>query len=178
MYNYTIFTPNTLTFFLVRYIGYDIEVMNTHIQLVSAEQTKEFGYAIGTQLKGGECIELVGDIGAGKTTFVKGLAEGMGVKEVVQSPSFTISQQYKARHEVLLCHYDLYRLTDPGLATYDLAESLQDPRAVTVIEWAQSAEHVLPTSRITITLSYDEQEGRLADIKIPDEYNYISLKTN
>lgn len=152
--------------------------MNIDTQLISTEQTKELGCAIGAQLKGGECIELVGDIGAGKTTFVKGLAKGLGIEEVVQSPSFTISQQYKSTHGVLLCHYDLYRLADPGLVAYDLAESLQDPDVITVIEWAQSAEQVLPSSRMIITLSYDKQEGRHASIKIPEKYNYINVKAN
>ena len=69
----------------------------------------KLGYEIGASLLGGEVLELVGDVGAGKTTFTKGLAKGIGVLETVQSPSFTISRVYEGE-KLQLKHYDFYRL--------------------------------------------------------------------
>jgi tRNA threonylcarbamoyladenosine biosynthesis protein TsaE len=112
--------------------------------------TREFGEKLGRTLRGGEIIELAGDIGAGKTTFVKGLAKGLGIDEDVQSPSFTISRVYDGRDELRLAHYDFYRLADAGIMADELAETMHDPRTVTVIEWAGIVEGVLPKERLTI----------------------------
>jgi tRNA threonylcarbamoyladenosine biosynthesis protein TsaE len=121
------------------------------IKEVESEQaTREFGEKIGNLLEGGEVIELVGDVGAGKTTFVKGLAKGLGIDEDVQSPSFTISRVYDGRDGLLLAHYDFYRLGDAGIMADELQETLQDPATVTVIEWAGIVEGVLPKERLTI----------------------------
>lgn len=123
---------------------------------------KTFGRTIGATLKGGECIELIGDVGAGKTTLVKGVAAGLEIDEDVQSPSFTISRVYTARDGLSLHHYDFYRLSEPGVMSYELAESLSDPHAITVIEWAQTVADILPDQRMTITIDYlPENEGRL-----------------
>lgn len=98
-------------------------------------------------------IELVGDVGAGKTTFVRGLAKGLGVKAPISSPSFTISRSY-AGENCILTHYDFYRLDDPGIMAEDLAESLSDAKCVTVIEWGQSIASLLPENhhRVEITI--------------------------
>ena len=71
-------------------------------------------------------IELIGDVGAGKTTFTRGLAQGLGAKNEVTSPSFTISKSYALPNGKTLTHYDFYRLQDPGLMSEDLAENLID----------------------------------------------------
>ncbi|MBI3889583.1 tRNA (adenosine(37)-N6)-threonylcarbamoyltransferase complex ATPase subunit type 1 TsaE [Candidatus Saccharibacteria bacterium] len=122
----------------------------THI---SSEQTmKAFGQHIGSLLHGGEVIELVGDVGAGKTTFVKGLALGLDIDEDIQSPSFTISRTYDARDDLRLVHYDFYRLDDAGIMKAELQESVNDTGVVTVIEWADIASDVLPNSRLTLQI--------------------------
>lgn len=121
---------------------------------------KEFGARLGTCLKGGECLELIGDVGAGKTTFVKGLAAGLTVDDDVQSPSFTISRTYDARDGLRLAHYDFYRLTDPGILADELHEAAGQKDTVTVIEWADIVQGVLPEDRLTIRLTAVSENER------------------
>jgi tRNA threonylcarbamoyladenosine biosynthesis protein TsaE len=123
--------------------------------------TREFGEIVGRTLRGGEIIELVGDVGAGKTTFVKGLAKGLGIDEDVQSPSFTISRVYNARDGLQLAHYDFYRLVDAGIMADELQETLQDPQTITVIEWAGIVEGVLPKERLTIQFESPTETKRV-----------------
>lgn len=135
---------------------------------------KTFGQRLGTLLRGGECLELVGDVGAGKTTFVKGLAAGLNIDEDVQSPSFTISRVYPARDSLSLQHYDFYRLSEPGVMSYELAESLAEPGAVTVVEWGESVADVLPADHIRLKLTYHERdEGRTCHLTLPTNYEYL-----
>lgn len=136
-------------------------------ELQGEEQTRAFGEALGLLLRGGETIELVGDVGAGKTTFVKGLAKGLLIDEDVQSPSFTISRVYEARDGLALSHYDFYRLHDAGILRDELREVMNDPTVVTVIEWADIVEGVLPEDRIRITFSSPSEETRLLIIDDP-----------
>ena len=118
-----------------------------------------FGEKYGAKLKAPAVIELIGDVGAGKTTFVRGLAKGLGVTAPISSPSFTISRIYKGK-DCTLTHYDFYRLDDPGLMSEDLAESISDPQNVTVIEWGQSIADVLPDNRAVISIKYIDEETR------------------
>ena len=130
------------------------------------------------------CLELVGDVGAGKTTFTRHLAKGLGVKAPVTSPSFTISKHYffsPKSHEASACencdtnrgaapvnkkpsseliHYDFYRLDDPGLMVDDLAESLAQDNAVVVLEWADSVANILPKNHLKITFEIKPDGSR------------------
>ena len=126
---------------------------------MTAEAMQALGAQIGALCSGGEVIELIGDIGAGKTTFTKGLASVLGIEEDVQSPTFTISRVYATEENLLLAHYDFYRLTDPGVMKIELAESVSDPDTITVIEWAEVVADVLPadTLHVTIKTLIDEQ---------------------
>lgn len=122
---------------------------------------KEFGARLGALLQGGEVLELVGDVGAGKTTLTKGIAEGMGVDEDVQSPSFTISRVYDELPSGLhLAHYDFYRLQDAGIMADELHEAAHDPQTVTVIEWADIVAGVLPDDRLTVSLVSPAETSR------------------
>jgi len=114
---------------------------------------KKLGASVGQLLRGGEVIELIGDVGAGKTTFVKGLAKGMGIDDTVQSPSFTITQVYETEDNLRLHHYDFYRLKSAGIMENELDESIHDTRSVTVIEWADSVKDVLPNNRLIISIT-------------------------
>lgn len=109
-------------------------------------------------------IELIGDVGAGKTTFVRGLAEGLGVKEPVTSPSFTISKSYALPTGGNLIHYDFYRLSDPGLMSEDLSENLANPNDIVVVEWADTISDILPQNRTKITISYNNDDTRKVTI--------------
>ncbi|MBQ6130508.1 tRNA (adenosine(37)-N6)-threonylcarbamoyltransferase complex ATPase subunit type 1 TsaE [Candidatus Saccharibacteria bacterium] len=95
-------------------------------------------------------LELVGDVGVGKTTFTRALAKGLGVREPVTSPSFTISKRYTFPGGELV-HYDFYRLSDPGLMSSDLAEALTEKNTVVVLEWSDSVKNLLPASRLKLT---------------------------
>lgn len=119
----------------------------------AAHEMTALGQRVGGLLRGGEVIELVGDVGAGKTTLTKGLAVGLGIDEDVQSPSFTISRVYDGRDALRMAHYDFYRLHDPGIMAAELSEAVSEPRTVVVIEWADIASDVLPIDRLTIHIS-------------------------
>ena len=105
-------------------------------------------------------IELVGDVGAGKTTFTRGLAKGLGIKEAVTSPSFTISKTYALADGGNLVHYDFYRLSDPGLMVDDLEENLNNPQNIVVIEWGESISSILPKKHLKIEILYNEDGTR------------------
>ena len=123
----------------------------------SEQEMIDYGRDFATQLKRPAVIELVGDVGVGKTTFVRGLAEGLSVKEAVTSPSFTISKSYALPGGGRLVHYDFYRLPEPGIMMGDLAESLADERNVVVIEWGESVAELLPEGYIRIEIKYNEK---------------------
>lgn len=132
------------------------------------------GVRLGGLFRGGECLELVGDVGAGKTTLTKGIGEGLVVDDDVQSPSFTLSRIYEARDGLSLHHYDFYRLAEPGVMSYELAESLADPKVTTVIEWAETVADVLPASHIRVELSYHaDNEDRTVAAIIPEKFKYL-----
>ena len=134
------------------------------IEVGSEYETKVLGEKLGALLRGGETIELMGDVGAGKTTFVKGLALGLGIDEDVQSPSFTISRVYDGRDSLRLAHYDFYRLTDAGIMADELTETTQDSATVTVIEWADIVEGVLPAGRLRIVFATPTETSRILSI--------------
>lgn len=122
------------------------------LEVKSEADMKAFGVRLGSVLSGGEVIELVGDVGAGKTTLTKGIAEGLGVSEDVQSPSFTISRVYEAASELRLAHYDFYRLYDAGIMADELAETAGEAGTVTIIEWADIVSGVLPGDHLKIEI--------------------------
>ncbi len=133
---------------------------------------KQLGMRLGRALQGDECIELLGDVGVGKTTLVKGIAEGLAIDEDIQSPSFTLSREYDARDGITLAHYDFYRLSDAGVLGYELAESLADDHTITVVEWGETIGAVLPDTRIIIYISYrPDDESREVAIKTNDTHS-------
>lgn len=110
-------------------------------------------------------IELVGDVGAGKTTFTRGLAEGLGITSEITSPSFTISKSYALPDGRTLVHYDFYRLSDPGLMVDDLAENLADDSKIVIIEWGESVANLLPENHTIINIQYTDDNFREVTIK-------------
>ena len=137
-------------------------------------QTRDYGKKLGALLRGGECIELLGDVGAGKTTFAKGIGDGLLVDDDVQSPSFTLSREYACRDGLRMAHYDFYRLSDGGVLHYELAESLHDPCTITVVEWAETVGAVLPDKRIIVRFTSDpDSESRDIALSIPEDAVYL-----
>lgn len=110
-------------------------------------------------------IELIGDVGSGKTTFTRGLATGLSITTPITSPSFTISKSYPLPNgKGFLIHYDFYRLSDPGLMYDDLRENLQNPNNIIILEWSESVANILPKDHIKITISYT-----------PDNYREVTI---
>lgn len=119
--------------------------------VVSEKSMQQLGVKLAQNLSSNAMIELIGDVGAGKTTLVKGIGRGLGVAETIQSPSYTIFCKYDGS-EKELHHYDFYRLSEPGLISYDLEESLHTDNAIVVVEWADTVKGVLPPDHISIYL--------------------------
>ena len=120
-----------------------------------AAETEAVGEAIGSQLRVGDLVVLTGDLGAGKTTFAKGLARGLGVTQKVTSPTFTIVQEYDGR--VPVAHVDVYRL-DRIQELHDFGfEELLESR-VTIVEWGEAIALVLPLDRIDVRLTLDDDD--------------------
>lgn len=131
-----------------------------NVRIASTDDMLAFGEKLGKLLRGRQVIELLGDVGVGKTTFTKGLAKGLGVIEDVQSPTFTISRIYPARDGLELAHYDFYRLSEPGVLQMEVAESVASDHMVTVVEWGEIIAGVLPDDRIVIRMASPSENER------------------
>ena len=126
----------------------------------SAEETQQLGQQLGTCLSGGGVIGLVGELGSGKTTFIQGLAEGLGIApDLVRSPTFVLLREYPGR--IPLVHLDGYRLEGAGAVMWLDLDWLFSPKKVTVIEWANRCEGVLPDDRLELRLAHKSTNQRL-----------------
>ena len=118
----------------------------------SPEQTREIGRAIGEKSLAGDILLLTGELGAGKTCFIQGLAEGLGVPGYVRSPTFVLTHQYSGR--LTLFHLDLYRIDGPLEAwSLGLEEQLFGG-GVCAVEWADRAPELFPDSCLWVHLDY------------------------
>ncbi len=127
-----------------------------------ASETEAVAEAFGDVLDAGDLVVLSGDLGTGKTTFVKGVARALGVRDTVTSPTFTIVQEYDGR--VPLAHVDVYRL-DRIQELYDFGfEELFDDRVV-LIEWGDTVEPALPLDRVDVRIALgDDADERHIEI--------------
>lgn len=123
------------------------------------DQMIELGRRLGECLNAGDLVLLEGDLGAGKTTLAKGIGQALGVKKVINSPTFTILKVYQGR--VPLYHLDVYRLE--GMNQELGFEEYYEGDGVCLVEWAQFVEEDLPKERLEITISHLEQ-GRKVDM--------------
>src|SRR4051812_16023351 len=119
------------------------------IRSISSGDTERLAELLGRLLSPPLLIELRADLGGGKTTFARGLARGLGSKDTVASPTFTLSLVYKFKGGQIH-HFDFYRLNEPGVLKDQLQESLADKKVITLIEWSDVVQDVLPKERITI----------------------------
>lgn len=128
------------------------------------DETKDIGERVGRLLKDGDILCLYGELGTGKTTFVQGIARGLDVKEgFVASPTFVIINEYKGR--LPLYHIDLYRLNSAAeIEDIGISECLKG-KGVTVIEWAEKAEEILPGELLAIYLENTGGGKRLLSFK-------------
>ena len=123
----------------------------------SAEETRRIGAQIASELQPGDCLLLIGELGAGKTTLVQGLAQGLGVTETVRSPTFVLMHEYHGR--VSLYHFDAYRIKNLEELREIGFEDTVRSEGVTVIEWGEKTEQLLPRGcwRIFIELLPDQR---------------------
>lgn len=127
--------------------------------LANTEETLAFGKLVAEKLPPGAILALRGDLGAGKTTFVQGLALGLGILEPVQSPTFVLLNLYEG-----LAHFDLYRLKD-SMDFKNLGfDEYFSSKQICAIEWPQRIEEILPTYTTHIDFIY-ENEGRKAIVQ-------------
>lgn len=138
----------------------------------SSEQTEALAEQLALNLRGGEVIELVSDLGGGKTTFTRGLARGLKSETVVSSPTFKISNVYKSP-TLTINHFDFYRLPEAGLIANELDEVLDDPQAVTVVEWADVVQNVLPPERLTVEIKARNENERELTFTYPEKLAYL-----
>jgi tRNA threonylcarbamoyladenosine biosynthesis protein TsaE len=128
------------------------------IHTESENKTRELGELLGNTLTGGEIIALTGDLGSGKTTFVKGLAKGLDVKDVITSPTFVVVRSYQGRFT--LHHMDFYRLSEQGDFESIGFEDYTDNRAVVAVEWAEKFPHELHRDSLHIIFRYEDENKR------------------
>jgi tRNA threonylcarbamoyladenosine biosynthesis protein TsaE len=142
------------------------------IKSTSSEETEGLAARLGSKLRGGEVIELVSDLGGGKTTFTRGLVRGADSGDKVASPTFTLSREYKAP-KFVIAHFDFYRLDEAGIVADELAEIIHDPAYVTVVEWGDIVHDVLPQNRLTIIIMQTGETDRQLTFTYPEELEYL-----
>ena len=135
---------------------------------LTTDDTKRLAYKFASLVKEQGCfVNLFGEIGAGKTAFVKFVAEALGIKEKVTSPSFVILNEYHST-SIPVYHFDLYRLEHTGIST--ITEELREyseGKKITFVEWAEFSQGELPFERIEVNVTYDDDDSRI--------YEFISI---
>ncbi len=130
----------------------------------SVEQTEQIAIDFGKTLCGSEVVLLCGEMGAGKTHFVKGLAKGLDIADTITSPTFALHNQYVGR--LVLNHFDFYRVDDPAEAEMlGLDEFFYDKGGVSAIEWSQNISYLLPKNCISVTIGKLTENSRQITIE-------------
>ncbi len=128
------------------------------------EETLEIGRTIGAKCKSGTVVSLRGSLGAGKTVIAKGVAEALGIKDAIVSPTFTLIQEYQGT-KLQLFHMDLYRLS--GTDEFEMigGEEMLYGKAVVLIEWSEKIEEMLPDGTIFITIDIQPNQDRVITVE-------------
>lgn len=123
----------------------------------SPEETEKIAYEFSQQLNAGDVVCMYGELGAGKTAFVRGLARGLGIKDHITSPTFTIVNEYYGK--MPLYHFDVYRIADED-EMYEIGyEEYIDGDGVSVIEWPQLIKDILPKSYYSVKIDRNYEAG-------------------
>jgi tRNA threonylcarbamoyladenosine biosynthesis protein TsaE len=133
--------------------------LHTH----SPAETEAVGRRLAEQLQPGDVVALTGELGAGKTCLVKGIAAGLGIAETVTSPTFTIIHEYGGGR-LPLYHVDLYRLDTPEQALAVGIEDYLTGNGITVIEWAEKIEPLLPARALRVRISISDDTARRIEL--------------
>ena len=139
----------------------------------TAEETMELGRKLGELLEPGNVVALTGDLGAGKTTLTKGVAVGMGIKDDIHSPTFTLIHEHHGNK--ILYHIDLYRLeSELDVESLGIEEYIHS-NAITFIEWAERMQSLLPKQRLDINISLEKDDSRVFTFSLPSENSFAKL---
>ncbi len=129
----------------------------------SEKETEDVGAAFSRTLPAGAVVALYGDLGAGKTAFVRGMARGMGISARVSSPTFTIVNEYPGQRE--LCHFDMYRLESAD-ELFDIGwEDYLRRGAVCAVEWSERVEEAFDGDEIVVRITKTSDSGRKIEIE-------------
>lgn len=157
-------------------VGTGFVRMNKFIQKCNTlEDTKHLAEKFAKLVQEKGCfVNLYGEIGAGKTAFVRLTAEALGIKEKVTSPSFVILNEYHSA-SIPVYHFDLYRLEHAGISTItDELREYSEGRKITFVEWAEFSQGELPFDRIEINVTYDDNDNRIYEFNcVGDKYEYV-----
>ncbi len=156
--------------------------MSTKIITHNENETLDLGKKLGTEATPGDVIALYGDLGAGKTLLVKGIAKGLGIEEMITSPTFTILQEYEDGR-MPLYHLDVYRIDDPDSMEEVGYFDFVDGNGLTVIEWAGQIEEILPERTLRITILRpdgvtDQERGNDKEFQADDNTRYFYFESN
>lgn len=141
----------------------------------SPEETILFAQKLGKYLHAGDVLAYLGDLGAGKTTFTRGLALGLGMKDLVTSPTFALVHVY-GEPPLQLCHFDMYRIADEnelettGFYDYDLQES------IFAVEWSENIRNALPENPVWITLERIQDEERKIILETREDERFADFR--
>jgi tRNA threonylcarbamoyladenosine biosynthesis protein TsaE len=129
----------------------------------SEEETENIGKTLAMSLSKGDSVLLRGNLGAGKTVFSRGFARGLGITEPVSSPTYTIVQEYELPDGGRLYHLDLYRISGVNAAlAFGVDEFLDDPQGISLIEWPDRIDGILPENAICVEIEHlSDSERRL-----------------
>lgn len=142
------------------------------VTTASAEETIAFAEKIGAMLKGGDIIAYKGGLGAGKTTFTRGLAIGMGLPDEVSSPTFALVNEYRGK-ALTLYHFDMYRImNEEALETTGFYDYLSDD-CVIAVEWSENIADCLPKNIITVTIENIGEDERRIEVKGDERFDHF-----
>jgi tRNA threonylcarbamoyladenosine biosynthesis protein TsaE len=133
----------------------------------SESETFDAGRVLAGKLKSGSCLALYGDLGAGKTSFVRGLADGLGLKARVTSPTFTIVNEYQG--DIPLFHFDLYRLTSEDELFEIGWEDYLERGGIIAVEWSEKAAHSFPAGTVRVSIEKTGGNSRRIMIDMPED---------
>jgi tRNA threonylcarbamoyladenosine biosynthesis protein TsaE len=119
-----------------------------------AADTERLGAEVAERLEPGDLVAVTGELGAGKTTFVRGACRALGVGEPVVSPTFTIGRRYRAASGITVSHLDLYRLADLGAEEEGLLDDYLTPDAVSFVEWPEAGLAEMPDPAVRVALRH------------------------
>ena len=127
----------------------------------NSQETEKLGFEFTNKITDGGIICLYGDLGSGKTTFVKGLAKGLGISERIISPTFVIVRQHNLENNITFYHIDLYRLeSERELQSIGLPDIFSEKNAIVLVEWAERLGKYLPEKRWDIKFQNLENDQR------------------